>query len=289
MSWQACSPSCLICWASSLRALTTLSSAPRVERAEHDRLGGVVDDHVDAGRGLKGADVAALASDDPALELIGGQMHDGDRCLAALLRGLTLHGGDEDLAALCGRFLADLGLGLTDPLGDLGAELPPDAAHDLGASLWLGKRRHALELPGDGCPLILDRLAERLQFRLAPGQPLFVGVELAEPSFETFLALVGALLQACDLGTAFADLGLGLIATARCLLLGGQEHGFRLLLGGARLVQALLAVRVVAGSSLSHASASVYESRSRKCGRNNHQPRQGHDLDVDWVGPRRSE
>ena len=46
-------------------------AAHRVEGAEHDRLGGVVDDDVDAGRRLERADVAALAPDDAALELVG--------------------------------------------------------------------------------------------------------------------------------------------------------------------------------------------------------------------------
>ena len=39
----------------------------RVEARDRDRLGGVVDDHVDAGRRLERADVAALAADQPAL------------------------------------------------------------------------------------------------------------------------------------------------------------------------------------------------------------------------------
>src|ERR1700719_3321745 len=43
-------------------------AANRVEGAEHDRLRGVVDDDVDAGRRLESADVATLPSDDPALE-----------------------------------------------------------------------------------------------------------------------------------------------------------------------------------------------------------------------------
>src|ERR1700686_3806192 len=101
MSWQACSPSCLICCASSLRALTTISSMR--------------------------ADVASFAPDDPALELVRGEVDDRDRRLAALLGRLALHRRDENLAAALGRLLADLDLGLTDPFGDLGDQLALDA------------------------------------------------------------------------------------------------------------------------------------------------------------------
>ena len=49
----------------------------RVEAGQQHRLGGVVDDHVDAGDGLEGADVAAFAADDAALHLVAGQVQDG--------------------------------------------------------------------------------------------------------------------------------------------------------------------------------------------------------------------
>ncbi len=42
----------------------------RVESGQHDRLGGVVDDEVDAGGLLERPDVAALTADDPALHLL---------------------------------------------------------------------------------------------------------------------------------------------------------------------------------------------------------------------------
>ena len=47
-------------------------AADGVEAADMTTPGGVVDDHVDAGRLLEGADVAALAADDPALHLVAG-------------------------------------------------------------------------------------------------------------------------------------------------------------------------------------------------------------------------
>ena len=46
----------------------------RIEAGEKHRLGGVVDDQVDAGHRLEGTDVAALAADDAALHLVPGQV-----------------------------------------------------------------------------------------------------------------------------------------------------------------------------------------------------------------------
>jgi hypothetical protein len=47
----------------------------RVEGADDDGLGGVIDDQVNARRLLEGADVAALAADDPALHFVVRQVH----------------------------------------------------------------------------------------------------------------------------------------------------------------------------------------------------------------------
>jgi hypothetical protein len=48
----------------------------RVEAGEQHRLGRVVDDEVDAGHRLEGADVTALTADDAALHLVAGQVQD---------------------------------------------------------------------------------------------------------------------------------------------------------------------------------------------------------------------
>ena len=57
----------------------------RVEAGQQHGFRGVVDDHVDAGDGLERADVAALAADDPALDLVGRQVHDRDHRLRGLV------------------------------------------------------------------------------------------------------------------------------------------------------------------------------------------------------------
>ena len=53
-------------------------AADAVERREHDRLRRVVDDEVDAGEVLEGADVAAFAADDPALHVVGRELDERD-------------------------------------------------------------------------------------------------------------------------------------------------------------------------------------------------------------------
>ena len=80
--------------------------ADRVEARQQHRFRGVVDDDVDAGHGLEGADVAALAADDPALDLVGGQVHDGDHGLRGLVGGDPLDRlGDDGPGPLFGGVL----------------------------------------------------------------------------------------------------------------------------------------------------------------------------------------
>ena len=62
--------------------------------------GRVVDDHVDAGGLLEGADVPALAADDPALHVVGRDVDGADGRLGGVRRGVALDGRGEDLAGL---------------------------------------------------------------------------------------------------------------------------------------------------------------------------------------------
>ena len=59
----------------------------RVEAREDDRARRVVDDQVDAGGELEGADVPALAADDAALHIVAWQVHDRDRGLDGVIGG----------------------------------------------------------------------------------------------------------------------------------------------------------------------------------------------------------
>jgi len=62
----------------------------RIEAGDDDRLGGVVDDDVDAGGQFEGADVASLAPDDPALHVVAREVHHRDGALGDVFGGITL-------------------------------------------------------------------------------------------------------------------------------------------------------------------------------------------------------
>src|SRR5438132_719525 len=62
----------------------------RLERADHDRLGSVIDDEVDAGRRFERPDVPPLAADDPSLQVVRRQLDDRDRRLDDSVGGQPL-------------------------------------------------------------------------------------------------------------------------------------------------------------------------------------------------------
>ena len=67
-------------------------AADRVEAREDDCLRRVVDDQVDAGELLEGADVAALAADDAALHVVAGDVNDRHGGLGGVVGRDTLDG-----------------------------------------------------------------------------------------------------------------------------------------------------------------------------------------------------
>ena len=75
-------------------------AADRVEAADDHHAGRVVDDHVDAGGLLEGADVAPFAADDPALHFVAGDVDGAGGGLGRVGGGVALHGGEQHLARL---------------------------------------------------------------------------------------------------------------------------------------------------------------------------------------------
>jgi hypothetical protein len=73
-------------------------AADAVEAGEDDRVRRVVDDEVDAGQVLEGADVAPLAADDAALHVVAVELDDRDRGLSGVAGGHALHHDREDVA-----------------------------------------------------------------------------------------------------------------------------------------------------------------------------------------------
>jgi hypothetical protein len=58
-----------------------------VERGQHDCVRRVVDDDVDTGHVLEGANVPAFPSDDPALQVVAGELDDRHRRLCRVAGG----------------------------------------------------------------------------------------------------------------------------------------------------------------------------------------------------------
>ena len=166
--------------------------------------------------------------------------------------------------------LADLGLRLTDPLGDLRDQLALDAADHLDAGLLLGKRGDPLELLGDQGALILDGLTEPFELGLAPREPLLVRVQLAEAALESLLALIRPLLQPRDLGPPLADLRFCLVTSPCRFFLGCEQHRLGFLFDGADLLETALSISVVRDAAFRHGFARVQKCCNGKHGRNNH-------------------
>src|SRR5829696_7014782 len=182
----------------------------RVEAGQQDRFGGVVDDQVDAGDGLEGADVATLAADDAALHVVGGQRQDRDGGLGGLLGGDPLDGQGDDLARAAVGLLPRLLLEVADqphgvPLGVL-----LDLLDEHGLGLGGGHGRDLLEaaavLLGSGLELgpgRLERLLAVVQADLAP-------VEQGRLGLQALLLAGQALLALLDLGQPGPGLDLDL-------------------------------------------------------------------------------
>ncbi len=156
--------------------------ADAVKAREHDRPRGVVDDEVDAGEVLQRADVAALAADDPALHVIGGQLHDRHRRLGGVGGRQSLHADREDVAHAALGLALGLLLDLADAAGRvvLGLLLDLLQQHLLG----LGARHpgQALERALDLQTALGERRALLLDVGLALGQRGLAALEIG-PAF----------------------------------------------------------------------------------------------------------
>ena len=181
-------------------------AADRVERGDGNGLRRVVDDEVDAGDGLKRADVAALAADDAALHFIVGQRNDGDGGLGGMVCRAALDGGGDDLAGGLVGLLLHLRLDLLDLHRGLVADIFLDALEDVGLGLFL---RQAGDLLQDLHLAALERLD--LFLLLVDGRDplgqlvlfLLMKIDLLVKGF--FLLLQTALLLG-DLCAALLDL-----------------------------------------------------------------------------------
>ena len=122
----------------------------RIETRQDDRAGRVVDDEIHAGGELQRADVPALASDDPSLQIVARQIHDRYGGLDGVLGRAPLDGfGDVVFGAIDGR-LTCLGI---EPLQQIGGVVTRFALHLLDEEIPGFLRRE----PGNAFELALLR------------------------------------------------------------------------------------------------------------------------------------
>ena len=121
-------------------------AAERVEARQDDGARRVVDDQVDAGGLLEGADVPPLAADDAALHVVAGQVDDRDGGLDGVLGGAALDGLGDDGVRAVGGLLARLGLEPLDQVGGVASRVGLDLLEQHLPRLVGRQAGHALEL-----------------------------------------------------------------------------------------------------------------------------------------------
>ncbi len=186
-------------------------AAEGVEAGEDDRLGGVVDDEVDAGRHLESADVAPFAADDAPLHLVTRQLDDRYRGLGDVVGGEPLHGHGHQPVRLTVALLARLVLDSLDQVGGLEPGVVLERADQLLARLLRREAGDLLELRarlarqavGLARPL-LDRLLAAGERLLAPGELLVALALLLEPLVERVFFLGQPLLDRFELLASLA-------------------------------------------------------------------------------------
>ncbi len=167
-------------------------AADAVEAGQDHGVRGVVDDEVDAGEVLERADVAALAADDAALHVVGGELDDGDRRLGGVAGGEPLHDDGEDVADAA----VGVALGLLLDLAHEPRRVVADLVLELLEQELLGLRGGQ---PGDALELARVAVAGGGGLLDALVQELLAGVEFGGARVQGLLARDQPLLQAPDL------------------------------------------------------------------------------------------
>ena len=191
-----------------------------IETRQDDRARRIVDNEIDAGRQLEGADVAPLAADDAALEIVAREIDHRHRGLDGVLGGRALNRlGDVLFRAIGGHF-ARFGV---EPLQEIGGIVPRFALDLLDEQLLRFVGRQA----GDALELVLllrDQavvfLGRRVRELLAIGDRLLARLEVLVETLRGRLTLGQRRLEAME---GLLE-GLGLVSIVARLLLGlGQD------------------------------------------------------------------
>ena len=185
--------------------------AHRVEARDDHRLGGIVDDQIDAGGGFDGADVAPFPADNPPFHLVGGQRHHAHRLLGDVVAGIALDCQGQNLLGLFVGAFAGFVLDLLDTLGSVVAGFALHALHQPVLGLLGAHAGDALEagaLFGDQLLYLLLPAAQALfllgLLLLAFKEIFLATVDLGRLAIEVFLPLQQALFLGLDLPPQFA-------------------------------------------------------------------------------------
>ena len=195
------------------------------------RAGRVVDDEVDPGQCLERADVAALAADDAALQLVGLQLHDRDGGLDRVAGGHALHHGGQDAARAAVGVAARLLLDLADRAGRCRGAARPRARASSPA--WPARAespdtRSSSRSCSRRASLSFSR--SPLEVALSVDQRTLEAGRLLGAQLQRMLLGAQALLERGDLSAPCAQLLLALAQLDRPLLPRARlEHGGRAL------------------------------------------------------------
>ena len=194
-------------------------AADRVEARDGHALRGVVDDEVRAGELLERADVAALAPDDAALEVIRRDMDGAHRVLGGVVGRHALDGQAQDGAGLLVGLGLRAGLGVADDGGGLVHDLVLESVEQLGFRLLRRHAGHALQAAVDLPGSFLEVALATVELALLGRYLMLAGVERLHAAIERLLALRHAVLRGAHLAHALLVLGLGLLLQLQDLVL----------------------------------------------------------------------
>ena len=206
--------------------------AQRIEGGNEHRLGGVVDDQVDAADHFEGADVAPFATDDAPLHVVGRQFDERYGVLGDVVARRPLDRHRDDLLRLAARRRLGVLFDAPHDVGGLFPRFAPQHLYQRSLGLLGGLSGDALEarerfgvlavgfaLGGFGA------LGFAPQFAFQPRQFLFAILESAGAPFELFFPARDAPLELAELAAAVAALVFEFLARPQ-VLLARRDPGF---------------------------------------------------------------
>ena len=190
-------------------------AANGIKRGQGNCLRHIVDNEIDSGHGLDGADIASLAADDAPFHFIAGQIHHRDGRLADKICAHTLNGLRDDQFCFVVCFFLDLLFQCDDALCGIQLCISLNAGNQLRFCLLCGIAGHSFQK-------IQLALTHALQFGGSVGvffhlfvQGFVLAVDRLMLFIQRFLFLHKAPFLLVQLVAALAQLPLGLVLRAQ--------------------------------------------------------------------------